>query len=60
MQLLVSGKDVIIHSSSRCGKSVAINIAVLQKIDLSIRQCQALILSSGRGEALDNNRVNVQ
>eukprot|EP00094_Tigriopus_californicus_P005466 TCALIF_05268-PA protein Name:"Similar to EIF4A2 Eukaryotic initiation factor 4A-II (Macaca fascicularis)" AED:0.13 eAED:0.13 QI:0/0/0/1/1/1/2/0/197 len=46
--LCVQGSDLIVEAPSGSGKTVAFIIAVLQKINISTRECQALILAPNR------------
>ena len=44
----VSGLDVIAQAQSGTGKTATFSIAILQKIDTGLRECQALILAPTR------------
>ena len=45
---IISGKDCIVQAQSGTGKTATFTIAILQGIDLNIKQCQALILAPTR------------
>jgi superfamily II DNA/RNA helicase len=45
---LISGRDVIAQAQSGTGKTATFSIAILQQLDLSIKDCQALILAPTR------------
>lgn len=46
--LLFKGHDVIAQAQSGTGKTATFSIAILQKIDTSLNECQALILAPTR------------
>lgn len=46
--ITVSGLDVIAQAQSGTGKTATFSIAILQKIDTGLRECQALILAPTR------------
>lgn len=52
-------KDVIAQAQSGTGKTATFSISVLQKIDLSIKECQALILAPTRELAQQIQKVVV-
>jgi len=52
-------KDVIAQAQSGTGKTATFSISVLQKIDLSLKQCQALILAPTRELAQQIQKVVV-
>ena len=52
-------KDVIAQAQSGTGKTATFSISVLQKIDLNIKQCQALILAPTRELAQQIQKVVV-
>jgi translation initiation factor 4A len=54
---VVSGHDVIAQAQSGTGKTATFSISVLQKIDISIRQCQALLLAPTRELAQQIQKV---
>jgi len=56
---LCSDKDVIAQAQSGTGKTATFSISVLQKIDLSLKQCQALILAPTRELAQQIQKVVV-
>ncbi|RPB19811.1 putative ATP-dependent RNA helicase eIF4A [Terfezia boudieri ATCC MYA-4762] len=56
---LCSDKDVIAQAQSGTGKTATFSISVLQKIDLNIKQCQALILAPTRELAQQIQKVVV-
>jgi len=45
---VVSGRDVIAQAQSGTGKTATFAISILQRIDTSVRETQALILSPTR------------
>uniref|UniRef100_A0A1L8DH04 Eukaryotic initiation factor 4A n=1 Tax=Nyssomyia neivai TaxID=330878 RepID=A0A1L8DH04_9DIPT len=53
----VKGFDVIAQAQSGTGKTATFSIAILQQIDTSIRQCQALILAPTRELAMQIQKV---
>ena len=53
------GHDVVMHAQSGTGKSGAFSVALLSRIDCSIKQTQALILSPTRDLAAQTHRVVV-
>ncbi|KAI8117003.1 Eukaryotic initiation factor 4A [Lucilia cuprina] len=53
----VRGRDVIAQAQSGTGKTATFSIAILQQIDTSIRDCQALILAPTRELATQIQRV---
>ena len=44
----IQGRDVIAQAKSGTGKTAACSIAILQTIDMSVKNCQALILTTTR------------
>lgn len=42
------GKDVIGQAQSGTGKTATFSIAVLQQLDLNVKECQALVLAPTR------------
>jgi superfamily II DNA/RNA helicase len=52
-------RDVIAQAQSGTGKTATFSISVLQKIDLSVKQCQALILAPTRELAQQIQKVVV-
>ena len=55
----LTDRDVIAQAQSGSGKSATFSISVLQKIDLSLKQCQALILAPTRELARQTQKVVV-
>jgi len=53
---VIKGNDVIAQAQSGTGKTATFSISVLQKIDPSIKACQALILAPTRELAADPER----
>jgi translation initiation factor 4A len=53
----IEGKDVIAQAQSGTGKTATFSIAVLQKIDISRKVCQALLLAPTRELALQIQKV---
>jgi len=54
---IVSGRDVIAQAQSGTGKTATFSISVLQSIDTSVRETQALILSPTRELAVQIQNV---
>lgn len=48
MCLIFKGRDVIAQAQSGTGKTATFSIAILQQLDLSNKDCQALILAPTR------------
>ena len=55
----VMGRDVIAQAQSGTGKTATFSISVLQCVDTSIRQCQALVLAPTRELAQQIQKVMV-
>jgi translation initiation factor 4A len=55
----VKGHDVIAQAQSGTGKTATFSISVLQKIDIGVRQCQALLLAPTRELAQQIQKVVV-
>jgi len=55
----VQGRDVIAQAQSGTGKTATFSISVLQKVDVSIRECQALLLAPTRELAQQIQKVVV-
>ncbi|XP_042911685.1 eukaryotic initiation factor 4A-I isoform X2 [Parasteatoda tepidariorum] len=53
----IKGLDVIAQAQSGTGKTATFSIAILQKIDTSLRECQALILAPTRELAQQIQKV---
>jgi translation initiation factor 4A len=56
---VINNRDVIAQAQSGTGKTATFSISVLQKIDLSVKQCQALILAPTRELAQQIQKVVV-
>nr|CEG04698.1 unnamed protein product [Fusarium clavum] len=54
---MVEGHHVIAQAQSKTGKTVAFCIAILQRIDPSVKGCQALILAPSRDLAQEIHKV---
>ncbi|KAF9940097.1 translation initiation factor eIF4A [Modicella reniformis] len=54
---VVKGRDVIAQAQSGTGKTATFSISALQKLDLSVAQCQALILAPTRELAQQIQKV---
>jgi len=54
---VISGRDVIAQAQSGTGKTATFSISILQRIDTSIRETQALILSPTRELAIQIQKV---
>lgn len=46
--LCIAGRDVIAQAQSGTGKTATFSVAILEKIDLRVTKCQALILAPTR------------
>lgn len=55
----IQGRDVIAQAQSGTGKTATFSISVLQKLDVSTRSCQALILAPTRELATQIQKVVV-
>ena len=55
----IKGLDVIAQAQSGTGKTATFSIAILEKIDTGLRECQALILAPTRELAQQIQKVNV-
>ncbi|KAG8200325.1 hypothetical protein JTE90_028508 [Oedothorax gibbosus] len=53
----IKGLDVIAQAQSGTGKTATFSIAILQKVDTSLRECQALILAPTRELAQQIQKV---
>jgi len=53
----IKGRDVIAQAQSGTGKTATFSIAILQQIDLSVKDCQALILAPTRELAQQIQKV---
>ncbi|KAH8144680.1 uncharacterized protein LAJ45_11273 [Morchella importuna] len=56
---VINNRDVIAQAQSGTGKTATFSISVLQKIDLNLKQCQALILAPTRELAQQIQKVVV-
>lgn len=54
---MVKGRDVIAQAQSGTGKTATISIAMLQSIDLELRDTQVLCLSPTRELAIQIQKV---
>ena len=54
----IKGLDVIAQAQSGTGKTATFSIAILEKIDTGLRECQALILAPTRELAQQIQKVN--
>lgn len=54
---IMSGRDVIAQAQSGTGKTATFSIGVLQRIDIGVREAQALILSPTRELATQTSNV---
>jgi len=54
---IVSGRDVIAQSQSGTGKTAVFCISILQSIDSTMRECQALVMSPTRELAEQSQKV---
>ena len=46
--MCIPGRDVIAQAQSGTGKTATFSVAILEKIDLRVTKCQALILAPTR------------
>ena len=56
----IKGLDVIAQAQSGTGKTATFSIAILEKIDTGLRECQALILAPTRELAQQIQKVNLE
>ncbi|CAG8434198.1 6082_t:CDS:2 [Scutellospora calospora] len=54
---VIKGHDVIAQAQSGTGKTATFSISILQKLDMSINQCQALVLAPTRELAQQIQKV---
>ena len=54
----LKGHDVIAQAQSGTGKTATFSISILQTIDTSIRECQALVLAPTRELAMQIQKVS--
>lgn len=57
---VIKGHDVIAQAQSGTGKTATFSISILQSIDLSIKQCQALVLAPTRELAQQIQKVRLR
>lgn len=55
----IKGHDVIAQAQSGTGKTATFSISILQQIDTSLNECQALILAPTRELAQQIQKVNL-
>lgn len=55
----IQGHDVIVQAQSGTGKTTSVLISILQQIDTSLKECQALILAPSRKLAQEIHKVNL-
>ena len=60
IQPIVRGRDVIAQAQSGTGKTASIGVSVLQKLDIQLRETQALILSPTRELAVQMQKVRFE
>lgn len=56
----IQGRDVIAQAQSGTGKTATFSISILQQIDTSVRECQALILAPTRELAQQIQKVRIR
>ncbi|CAG8633426.1 154_t:CDS:2, partial [Acaulospora morrowiae] len=56
---VIKGHDVIAQAQSGTGKTATFSISILQKLDMSINQCQALVLAPTRELAQQIQKVDI-
>ena len=54
---IISGHDVIAQAQSGTGKTATFSIAILQQIDVTLKECQALVLAPTRELAQQIQKV---
>jgi translation initiation factor 4A len=54
---IIKGNEVIAQAQSGTGKTATFSISLLQRIDTSVRQCQALVLAPTRELAQQIQKV---
>ena len=59
IQPIIRGRDVIAQAQSGTGKTASIGVSVLQKLDIQLRETQALILSPTRELAVQMQKVSL-
>jgi len=59
MLACIKGYDVIVQAQSSTGKITSVLISILQQIDISLSECQALILVPTRKKALQIQKVPI-
>ncbi|CEI63726.1 ATP-dependent RNA helicase eIF4A [Fusarium venenatum] len=57
MMPMIKGHDVIAQAQSKTGKTAAFCISILQRIDPSVKACQALVLAPSRELAQEIHKV---
>jgi translation initiation factor 4A len=50
---VLKGRDVIAQAQSGTGKTATFSISILQQLDMTLKQCQALVLAPTRYVELD-------
>lgn len=55
----IKGQDVIVHAQSGTDGTATFSISILQQIDTSVNECQALILAPTRESAQQIQKVNL-
>lgn len=50
--MIFVGRDVIAQAQSGTGKTATFSIAILQQIDIALKECQALVLAPTRELAM--------
>ncbi|XP_076098623.1 eukaryotic initiation factor 4A-I-like isoform X1 [Mytilus galloprovincialis] len=53
----IKGRDVIAQAQSGTGKTATFSIAILQQIDIALKECQALVLAPTRELAMQIQKV---
>ena len=54
---IIAGRDVICQAQSGTGKTATFSISLLQFVEISVRECQGLILSPSRELAIQSQQV---
>ncbi|RGP79789.1 ATP-dependent rna helicase eif4a [Fusarium longipes] len=54
---MIEGHNIIAQAQSKTGKTVALCISVLQRVDPSVKACQALVLAPSRVMAQEMHKV---
>ena len=56
---IIKGRDTIAQAQSGTGKTVTFAVAILQRLEVEVQECQALILAPTRELAQQIQKVRV-